>query len=96
VKPAFFTPAAEADVGEAFEWYEAQHPGLGPAFRRALGIAVAAAENQPEAHPVIHRNTRRVLLRKFPYALYYRILEENIAVVACIHGKRHPRIWRAR
>jgi len=41
VKPALFTPEAEADVEEAFEWYEAQRPGLGGAFRRALDIALA-------------------------------------------------------
>jgi len=96
VKPALFTPEAEADVEEAFEWYEAQRPGLGPAFRRALDIAVAAVENQPEAYAVIHRNTRRVLLPRFPYGLYYRVLEQNVAVVACIHGKRHPKTWRPR
>ncbi len=96
MKPALFTPEAEADVEEAFEWYEAQRPGLGPAFRRALDIAVAAVENQPEAYAVIHRNTRRVLLPRFPYGLYYRVLEQNVAVVACIHGKRHPKTWRPR
>jgi hypothetical protein len=36
VKPALFTPDAEADVEEAFEWYEAQRPGLGAAFRGAV------------------------------------------------------------
>ena len=44
VKPALFTPEAEADVEEAFEWYEAQRPGLGGTFRRALDIVVAAIE----------------------------------------------------
>jgi len=96
VKPVLFTPAAEADVEEAFEWYEAQGPGLGVAFRRALDIAVAAVESQPEAYAVIHRNTRRALLPRFPYGLYYRVLEQNVAVVACIHGKRHPKTWRSR
>jgi plasmid stabilization system protein ParE len=69
---------------------------LGGTFRRALDIVVAAIEDQPEAYAVIHRNTRRVLLPRFPYGLYYRVLEQNIVVVACIHGKRHPRTWRSR
>jgi plasmid stabilization system protein ParE len=96
VKPAFFTPAAEADVEEGFEWYEAQRPGLGQAFRRALDVAVAHIEEHPDACAVIHRYTRRVLLPKFPYGLYYRVLEHSIVVVACMHGKRHPRTWRSR
>jgi plasmid stabilization system protein ParE len=96
VKPAVFTPDAEADVEDAFEWYEAQRPGLGAAFRRALDVAVAALQNQPEAYAVIHRNTRRVLLPRFPYGLYYRVLQQNVVVVACIHGKRHPKTWHSR
>ena len=96
VKPAFFTPAAETDVEEAFAWYEEQRPGLGAAFRRALDIAVAFVGEHPEAYPVVHRSTRRVLLPKFPYGLYYRVLDDRILVVACRHGKRHPRTWRSR
>jgi toxin ParE1/3/4 len=96
VKTALFTPEAEADLKEAFEWYEAQRPGLGAAFVRAIEVAAAAIENQPEGYAVVHRNTRRVRLPRFPYALYYRVLEENVVVVACIHGKRRPKTWRLR
>jgi plasmid stabilization system protein ParE len=85
-----------ADVEEAFQWYESQRPGLGAAFRHAVDIAVAAVESNPEAYAVIHRNTRRVLLPKFPYGLFYRVLGDALVVVACIHAKRHPRIWRKR
>jgi plasmid stabilization system protein ParE len=96
VKPALFTPEAEADVGDGFEWYEAQRPRLGDAFRRAVDIAVAAVEEHPEAHAVLHRDTHRVLLPRFLYGLYYRVLNQNIVVVACMHAKRHPRTWRSR
>jgi plasmid stabilization system protein ParE len=65
VKPVLFTAAAEADVEEAFQWYEAQRPGLGAAFRQALDVGVASVENGPEAYAVVHRNTRRALLPKF-------------------------------
>ena len=96
VKPVLFTPAAEADVEEAFEWYEAQRPGLGGAFRRALDLAVASIEDHPEGYAVTHRETRRVFLPRFPYGLYYRVGDHDIVVVACMHGKRHPRTWRSR
>lgn len=81
---------------EAFQWYESHRAGLGAAFRRAIDIAVAAVESNPEAYAVIHRDTRRVLLPKFPYGLFYRVLGDTVVVVACIHAKRHPRIWRSR
>lgn len=96
MKPALFTSAAEADVEEAFQWYDSQRPGLGAAFRHALDIAVAAVESNPEAYAVIQRETRRALLPKFPYGLFYRVLDDTIVVVACMHAKRHPRVWRTR
>jgi plasmid stabilization system protein ParE len=96
VKPALFTAAAEADVEEALQWYETQRPGLGAAFRRALDVAVAAVESRPDSYAVLHRNIRRVLLPKFPYGLYYCVMDECILVLGCIHAKRHPRVWRTR
>jgi plasmid stabilization system protein ParE len=96
VKPALFTALAEADVEEAFKWYETQRPGLGGAFRHAVDVAVASAEENPEAYAVPHRGTRRVILTKFPYGLYYVVTESNIIVVGRIHAKRHPRTWRGR
>lgn len=96
MKIALFTSEAQADVEEAFAWYEAQRPGLGETFRRALDLAVESIEAHPEAYAILHRQTRRVLLPRFPYGLYYRVLGQNIVVVACLHGKRHPRLWRSR
>jgi hypothetical protein len=53
VKPALFTAAAEADVEEAFHWYESQRQGLGARFRHAVDIAVAAVERNPEAYAIV-------------------------------------------
>jgi plasmid stabilization system protein ParE len=96
VKPVLFTAAAEADVEEAYRWYENQRQGLGAAFLHALDVAVSAVESRPEMYRVLHRNTRRVLLPKFSYGLYYRVMEESVLVVGCVHAKRHPRVWRSR
>ena len=96
MRPVLFTGAAEADVEEAFQWYEVQRLGLGAVFRHSLDVAVAAVESMPAASVIVHRNTRRFLLPKFPYGLYYRVLDDCVLVVACIHAKRHPGTWRAR
>jgi plasmid stabilization system protein ParE len=37
-----------------------------------------------------------MLLRRFPYGVFYRVIEGQVVVVACFHAKRHPRIWRGR
>ncbi len=96
MRPVLFTAAAEADVEEAFQWYEAQRRGLGAVFRHSLDVAVEAVGSWPVVYAIVHRNTRRFLLPKFPYGLYYRVLDDCVLVVACMHAKRHPRTWRAR
>lgn len=89
-------PAAAADIDEAFLWYEGQRPGLGHEFLAAANTLIDAIAEHPLRYPVIRRNTRRALLRRFPYAMYFRIYDQVIVVVACMHGRRNPRRWQAR
>jgi hypothetical protein len=58
--------AAAADIDKAFLWYEAQRPGLGHEFLAAAQALIDAVTEHPHRYPVIIRNTRRALLRRFP------------------------------
>ena len=78
--PPIFRPAAAADVEDAYRWYEAQRTGLGEEFLAAVGAAMASMAANPEQFPVLHRETRRALLQRFPYGLYYRIISDQIVV----------------
>lgn len=88
--------AAAADIEDAYRWYERRQPGLGEDFIREVGDALRKVADSPLRYPALHRNTRRVLLHRFPYALWYRVIQEVVAVVACLHGNRDPRIARGR
>lgn len=96
MKPPIFRPAAAADVEEAYRWYEAQQAGLGEEFLAVVRMVIESTMANPERFPVVHRRTRRVLLRRFPYGLYYRIIDDQIVVVACMHARRDPRRWQSR
>jgi plasmid stabilization system protein ParE len=89
-------PAAAADVEDAYAWYEGQRIGLGEEFLAELGATLARVLANPRQYPVIHRATRRALLHRFPYGILYRVIEEQVLVVACMHAKRDPRRWQAR
>jgi plasmid stabilization system protein ParE len=91
-----FTPAAEADISQALEWYEAQSAGLGSALVNELGAVVDRIEENPLQFPLLYRDCRRALLRRFPYGLFFRLSEDRAQVVACFHMRRHPRRWQAR
>ena len=92
----FIEPDARAEIQEAVTWYEARSAGLGREFLRAVRAALAAIERNPEQFPKVHADIRRVMLRRFPYALYYVTEPAPIAVIACTHHRRHPRRWQSR
>lgn len=96
MKSPIFRPAAASDVEDAYQWDEHQRRGLGDEFLSALSTAIQSVLEYPERFPVVYRQMRRINLRRFPYSLFYRIYNDEIIVVACMHGRRDPRRWRFR
>jgi hypothetical protein len=35
-------------------------------------------------------------LHTFPYAVYFRAHDEDVVVLAALHLRRNPRVWRTR
>ncbi len=89
-------PEAAREVQDAFDWYEEKNEGLGLEFLRAAEACMAGVQHNPRASPAVHNEVHRALLRKFPYALFYIVKEENIIVLACFHVKRDPIDWLRR
>jgi toxin ParE1/3/4 len=87
-------PLAQADLDDAFIWYEERAPGLGHEFLRAVAVVLERIARHPELYPEVYRGRRRALIRRFPYAVYYRLDVDRASIVAGLHVKRHPRTWR--
>jgi plasmid stabilization system protein ParE len=83
--PLVINPKAEADLAEAKAWYEGERD-------EAFGQIHA----MPNVCRKVYRDLRRTLVRRFPYAVFYRIDEDQITVVAVYHCKRDPRGWQKR
>jgi toxin ParE1/3/4 len=77
-------------------WYRERNPDIAAAFRDTLAANLAIIERSPTAFPVVHRDVRRCLLGRFPYALYFRLLRSELRVIACTHLRRHARRWQGR
>ncbi len=77
-------------------WYEQQRPGLGTEFAAACRSALAVIRDRPQVFRLVHGDVRRVLLRRFPYAIFYRYREAELLVVAVMHERRDPRRWQER
>jgi plasmid stabilization system protein ParE len=92
----FVRPGAAADIEEAHFWYESQRLGLGDEFLDAVLAVFEVLQGSPRRYRVIHRDTRRANVRRFPYGLFYRIIDADIVVIACFHASRDPRQWQVR
>jgi plasmid stabilization system protein ParE len=89
-------PAAEAEIAEAYDYYEAVSEGLGAAFLLAVEACLDGIERSPEMYAVIYKDARRGLMRRFPYGIFYLIEQEEIVVLACFHARRDPKQWQRR
>ena len=87
---------ARDDIVATFEWYLERSPAAAQQFLEAVDDAITYIEEATERHPIIRGRLRRVLLRGFPYAVYYKVFPSTISVVGVIHGHRHPDTWLRR
>lgn len=89
------TPEAREDVRDAASWYAERGSTLAGDFVAAFSDAIVQLSQFPESASCIHGEIRRILLRRFPYCVFY-LLEPDPVVLGCFHARRDPRAWQAR
>ena len=55
-----------------------------------------ALSNNQNLTLVVFQDFQRAVIHRFPYVIYYRIIDRRIIVIAVVHGKRDPKIWQSR
>ena len=86
--------AAEAELIEAIQWYDAHQPDLGDEFLAEVNHASHRIEAFPRAWPKISR--RSAMSSKSPYGMVYQIRKDMILIIAVMHLHRQPLYWRER
>lgn len=81
-------PKAEADLREAWAWYETQRPGLGDELLIEIRAAIRLLEVDPKRRPLYYRDFRRLITHRFPYKLFYRLEDERVIIFRILHAKR--------
>ena len=62
-------------------------------FGLAVHELIARIAANPLAFQRAHGDTRRGVLARFPYAIYFRAAGEEIVVLA-LHGRQHQSRWQ--
>ena len=88
-RPLQFTEATRADIAAAYDWYEeSSAPGWVRSSGKRVDRCVYALSEFSEAGPTVHLTCVASLLRRFPYAAYYRVVGTVIEVHGCLHLHR--------
>jgi plasmid stabilization system protein ParE len=90
-------PEAAVEYDAAFDWYLARSPDAALKFDAEFNRALVEITQAPQRWVGGSYNTRRFLLRKFPFLLIYRERTAGeIQIVAVAHTSRKPGYWKER
>lgn len=91
-----FHQLADRELNEAAQYYQLESPGLGSSFLKEIDRCLQSIEEHPEVGVILRGSVRRRLLRRFPYALLYKIKPSSIRILAVMNLKRRPTYWVGR
>jgi toxin ParE1/3/4 len=91
-----FADEVESDLSEAYRWYEKRRIGLGEDFLGCVDASLERIKRDPQIFAKVHENCRRALVRRFPYAIFFEVLDEVTVIYGVIHTARDQDKWRER
>ncbi len=91
----------QVEIAEALHRYRAGSDQAARAFLTRLDQAVERMRDGPRTYPLVERgrrgrNLRYITLDKFPYALFYEVLDDEIVVLGLWHTKSRGEDWSRR
>lgn len=89
-------PIVWFDLEEAISWYENERQGLGEQFFQNFEIAKERIQKNPNRYRSIIPGVKRILIKRFPYKVFYTISGNTIFILAVIHVKRSNAFIRKR
>ena len=82
------SPDAEEDIRSAIRWYQNQDVDLPLRFNAERRAALARIASNPYQFPIINNLTRRALMKRFPYAIYFIAQPEVVSITSVLHQRR--------
>ena len=87
---------AEIDFEKSYGYYFEENPKVAEAFFRRINVSFKDITQNPFTFPVAYKNVRKCVVKKFPFVIYYQIVNSIIKVIAIFHTSRNPEKWNER
>lgn len=81
---------AAQDLASAMEYYETKSVGLGGDFLDEYERTISRIYKFPEAWATVSPNQRRCLMRRFPYAVFYSRVGEELIITGVADLRMDP------
>jgi len=85
------SPEAQEEILAARKWYEEQQPGLGKDFANTVKDHINTLKFDTVEHKIVFDNVRRILVKRFPYVIYYSRNNNNrtVSIMAVLHERQN-------
>lgn len=87
---------AEIDLDKSYAFYHQDSPKVADTFFKQINIAFDNIRQSPKSFPIVYKSVRKYVVKKFPFVIYYQLVDKLIQIVAIFHTSRNPEIWNAR
>lgn len=94
--PIEFLPDARLDFDQSFDWYVARSSRAALRFSQEVDDALARIAQDPARFPLIKADFFECSIKKFPFRIIFRVLQDRIFIVSIAHAKRRPDFWSGR
>ena len=88
--------AATRDLTDGFNFYEKQAEGLGNYFIDSIFSDIDSLQVYAGSHQKYFKRYYRLLAKRFPFAIYYRLVHDEIYVYAILDCRKKPAWIRKR
>ena len=85
-----FLLGAEVEIQAAYGRFEELQEGRGEIFMRCLDAALMLLRSHPRIGPAYAGPYRRLLVRRFPYGVFYEVQAGRIVVAAVMDLRQSP------
>ena len=96
MKKVKYLNSAKNDLKAGYFFYESKGIGLGAYFLESLYSDIDSLKLFAGIHAVHFDKYYRMLSKRFPYAIYYQVENDEVLVFAVIDCRRNPQLIEKR
>ncbi len=84
---------AAKELQEIARYYDRELPGLGLDFLEEVSRVEKLISENTKIGSVFVKPFRKFPIQRFPFSIYYKLLDDEIRITAVAHQHRKPGYW---